>query len=559
MMNIMEYPELASSTSASSPEANNEESDLTVLHEAAKLIGHSDTPEIAITGTLRLMSQMLGLNRGRVLLPSATNDTLHIRYSYGLTEDERQRGVYKLDEGVTGRVMSRGQLAVIQNIDEESSYLYRAVDRTTLPDGVVAYLAVPIMDGKVPIGVLATHRLRMRPRPINADLVVLRILATFIAQIIKINNLIDERTTHLKKENRELKDALQNNSGAYGILGESPAIRSALRQVTQVADTPVTVMLTGESGTGKERFSQILHLNSARKDQPFLAINCAAIPEQLIESELFGHERGAFTGASAAKQGKLELANGGTLFLDEIGDLNLELQSKLLRVLEGQVIQRVGGVKDIPVNVRIIAATHKNLQDAVNQGRFRLDLFYRLNVFPINLPPLRERAGDVRILARHFLLSANHEYGRHTVFGTGVMERLESYNWPGNIRQLENVIKRAVLIALNGIISTSEIETILRQESAINNHLEAGQASTPETQLASPHPEQPNNYAGTPHSALFSPHSPNRPYSWVREDEAEAILEALNHTGGNKTRAAALLNMTPRQFRYRMEKLDLTC
>lgn len=273
MMNIMEYPELASSTSASSPEANNEESDLTVLHEAAKLIGHSDTPEIAITGTLRLMSQMLGLNRGRVLLPSATNDTLHIRYSYGLTEDERQRGVYKLDEGVTGRVMSRGQLAVIQNIDEESSYLYRAVDRTTLPDGVVAYLAVPIMDGKVPIGVLATHRLRMRPRPINADLVVLRILATFIAQIIKINNLIDERTTHLKKENRELKDALQNNSGAYGILGESPAIRSALRQVTQVADTPVTVMLTGESGTGKERFSQILHLNSARKDQPFLAIN----------------------------------------------------------------------------------------------------------------------------------------------------------------------------------------------------------------------------------------------------------------------------------------------
>lgn len=559
MMNIMEYPELASSNSASSQEANNEESDLTVLHEAAKLIGHSDTPEIAITGTLRLMSQMLGLNRGRVLLPSATNDTLHIRYSYGLTEDERQRGVYRLDEGVTGRVMSRGQLAVIQNIDEESSYLYRAVDRTTLPEGVVAYLAVPIMDGKVPIGVLATHRLRMRPRPINADLVVLRILATFIAQIIKINNLIDERTTHLKKENQELKDALQNNSGAYGILGESPAIRSALRQVTQVADTPVTVMLTGESGTGKERFSQILHLNSARKDQPFLAINCAAIPEQLIESELFGHERGAFTGASAAKQGKLELANGGTLFLDEIGDLNLELQSKLLRVLEGQVIQRVGGVKDIPVDVRIIAATHKNLQDAVNQGRFRLDLFYRLNVFPINLPPLRERAGDVRILARHFLLSANHEYRRHTVFGTGVMERLESYNWPGNIRQLENVIKRAVLIALNGIISTSEIETILRQESAINNHLEAGQANTPEDQLTSALPSQSNNFAGTPHSALFSPHSPSRPYSWVREDEAEAILEALNHTGGNKTRAAALLNMTPRQFRYRMEKLDITC
>jgi Nif-specific regulatory protein len=529
--------------------------DLTVLHEAAKLIGHSGTPEIAITGTLRLMSQMLGLNRGRVLLPSTADGLLRIRYSYGLTEAERKRGLYSFEEGITGKVMQSGQQVVVQDVDQEPGFLFRAVDRATLPEGVVSYLAVPIMDGNLTVGVLAAHRLRMRPRAINADLVILRILATFIAQIIKINGLIDERTSHLREENQELKEALEQQQNNYGILGESAAVRDALLQITRVADTQVTVLLTGESGTGKERFSQILHLNSKRRDLPFLAINCAAIPEQLLESELFGHEKGAFTGATSSKQGKIELANGGTLFLDEIGDLNMELQSKLLRVLESQVIQRVGGIRDIPVDVRIVTATHKNLQEAVNRGTFRLDLFYRLNVFPIHLPPLRERTGDVRILARHFLLNANREYGRYTLFGKGVMERLESYNWPGNIRQLENVIKRAVLIALDGNITIGDIESILRQESVINSHLEAGQSA-----LAQPSPLPPPEPAATivPVSSAGSIQSSARPYSWVREDEEQTLLEALQQTGGNKTRAAALLGMTARQFRYRLEKLSLT-
>jgi len=550
----MDKEQISSITAASANDRG--AADLTVLHEAAKLIGHSGTPEIAITGTLRLMSQMLGLNRGRVLLPSTADGLLRIRYSYGLTDTERKRGLYSFEEGITGKVMQSGQQVVVQDVDQEPGFLFRAVDRATLPDGVVSYLAVPIMDGNLTVGVLAAHRLRMRPRAINADLVILRILATFIAQIIKINGLIDERTSHLREENQELKEALEQQQNNYGILGESAAVRDALLQITRVADTPVTVLLTGESGTGKERFSQILHLNSKRRDQPFLAINCAAIPEQLLESELFGHEKGAFTGATASKQGKIELANGGTLFLDEIGDLNMELQSKLLRVLESQVIQRVGGIRDIPVDVRIVTATHKNLQEAVNQGTFRLDLFYRLNVFPIHLPPLRQRTGDVRILARHFLLNANREYGRYTLFGKGVMERLESYNWPGNIRQLENVIKRAVLIALDGNISIGDIESILRQESVINNHLEAGQAATPQGAPA-PLPQR-NAAVVQPVSPAGTLSSSSRPYSWVREDEEQPLLEALQQTGGNKTRAAALLGMTARQFRYRLEKLALT-
>lgn len=528
-------------------DADSGQSDLTLLHEAAKLIGHSGTPEIAISGVLRLMSQMLGLNRGRVLLPCADGDSVRVRYAYGLTEEERKRGEYALGEGITGQVMKSGQLAVVQNVDEEPGFLFRAVKRITLPPGVVAYIAVPIMDGDTPIGVLAVHRLRMRPRPIDADLIILRILATLIAQMIKISDLITERTNDLEEENRELKDALEYQQSSQGIIGESAALQDALRQVLRVADTQATVLLTGESGTGKERFSQILHLNSARRDRPFLAINCAAIPEQLLESELFGHERGAFTGANAIKLGKVELANGGTLFLDEIGDLNMELQSKLLRVLEGQVIQRVGGVKNIPVDVRIVTATHKNLQQAVNSGKFRLDLFYRLNVFPVHLPPLRERAGDVRILARHFLLTANREYGRHSVFANGVMERLESYNWPGNIRQLENVVKRAVLLAPDNNITSPIIETILLQESTINEHLEAGQSNL--------FPAQPK--AGAVPLTPEGPYTGQRPYSWVRKEDADEVTEALRKARGNKTRAAAMLGMSPRQLRYRMEKLDL--
>ena len=529
--------------------------DLTVVQEAARLIGQSATPGVAITGTLRLMSQMLGLNRGRVLLPSDEDGLLAIRYSYGLTDQERKRGLYSFEEGVTGKVMKTGQQAVVQDVDQEPGFLFRTVDRATLPEGIVSYLAVPIMEGNLTVGVLAAHRLRMRPRAINADLVILRILATFIAQIIKINTLIEERTSHLREENQELKVALEQQQNNHGILGESAAVKDALLQITRVADTPVTVLLTGESGTGKERFSQILHLNSKRCDQPFLAINCAAIPEQLLESELFGHEKGAFTGATATKPGKIELANGGTLFLDEIGDLNMELQSKLLRVLEGQVIQRVGGTRDVPVDVRIVTATHKNLQEAVNQGTFRLDLFYRLNVFPVHLPPLRERDGDVRILARHFLLSANREYGRYTLFGRGVLERLESYNWPGNIRQLENVIKRAVLIALDGNISISDIESILRQESVINKHLEAGQAAVSNY----PRAAEPAATTRITEPGLVAPvAASSRPYRWVREDEEEQLLNALQQTGGNKTRAAALLGMSARQFRYRLGKRELT-
>ncbi|MEJ2398376.1 MAG: sigma 54-interacting transcriptional regulator [Gammaproteobacteria bacterium] len=524
--------------------SSTEQSDVVVIEQAARLIAHSTEPEYAIQNILRLLSQLLGLNRGRVLIPDEQSGELHIRYAYGLTPDERERGVYGLGEGVSGRVMKTGQTALIQNIDDEPTYLARAVSRITLPDETVAYLALPLLRDDKPIGVLAVHRLRKRQRAFDKDITTLRIIATFISQIITVNRLIAEQTAELINENLYLKNALDHQGSHFGILGESPALQSSLRQAYRVANTQVSVLLTGESGTGKEKFARMLHLASTRKDAAFVAINCAAIPQDLIESELFGHEKGSFTGAIQSKKGKIELASGGTLFLDEIGDLDFDLQAKLLRMLQEQIIQRVGGTREISVDVRIIAATHRNLQQAVNDGRFRMDLYYRLNVFPIHLPPLRDRVEDIRLLARHFLSIANHDYNRNVLLDESSMQKLERFDWPGNIRQLENVVKRAVLMAHTNQVSASEIDIILGEESRV---------ATPQVAPAPRNP--PSMSAAGPAHTLVD--SSIRPYAWVREDESEQIVQALHQAGGNKTRAAINLGLTPRQLRYRMVKLGI--
>jgi Nif-specific regulatory protein len=456
-----------------------------------------------------------------------------------------------IGEGITGRVYQTGQLALIQNIDEEPTYLARAVDRTTLPDEAVAFIAVPIVIEEYPAGVLGVHRLRQRERPFQRDVALLQVLATFIGQVLRVNELIAERTAHLMSENRLLKNKLESKGARYGIMGQSPALQQAIQQALQVAGTGTTVLLLGESGTGKERFARMQHLASDRAEGPFVSINCAAIPSTLIESELFGHEKGAFTGATSMKRGKIELATNGTLFLDEIGDLDLELQAKLLKVLEHKVIQRVGGSKEIPVDVRILAATHKNLQEAVNSNRFRLDLFYRLNIFPIRLPPLRARQGDVPILARFFLNAANQEYGRTLSFGPGAVEVLDGYPWPGNIRQLENLVKRAVLMATEAMISRDLIKKILTDEDGVNAPEGAvGHAPTADAAAASG-----DAFARAPTDSETV--DGMRPYARVNVDEGQRIVDAVRRHHGNKTRAAISLGMTPRQLRYRIQKLGL--
>ena len=538
---------------ASGPEiVSNYSVDITVLHEAARCVGSATDSKVSVNKMLRLMSEMLGLNRGRVLLKEDTTGGLVIKYSYGLTEEQVARGRYEPGEGITGRVMDTRQVAVIQNVDEERNFLFKAVDREILPDGVVSYLAVPIFNDQDCIGVLAAHRLRMRPRSIQSDLLILRVISTLIAQAVIIEALVFEKTSRLERENDQLRQALKIKQQAnIGILGDSASLKQALAKTLQVSDQSVTVLLTGESGTGKERFAQILHLNGRRRDKPFVAINCAAIPENLLESELFGYEKGAFTGANATKKGKFEHADGGTIFLDEIGDLTFELQAKLLRVLETTEVYKIGSTTPISLDVRIVAATHKDLQLAVNEGRFRLDLYYRLSVFPIHLPPLRNRGDDIGLLAQHFLLVANTEYGKNLFCDSSILQQLKGYDWPGNIRQLENVIRRLVLSSIGSEISKDSVSKVLEEESAIESYSKTfAQASSQQNERTETSERFIVNTvnAGEPQA---------RPYGWVTVNERTAIEDALQASFGNKTQAARALGMSLRQLRYRMQKLKI--
>lgn len=543
-------------------------SEYTVIKEAAEQIELSHKPEEAIGQILSLISRQMGLNRGRVLLKESAGSVLYTAYSFGLTELEIARSRFDENEGITGKVMRMATPVIIPNIDMEEDYLCRTVERTTLPQEPVAFIATPILRKGRAIGVLAVNRLKNRSRSMDRDLSLLKLMALFIGEILAVNAMLEKQTQVLKEENEQLRAVALSQGSQYGIIGESAAVMASLNKAARAANVSVTVLLKGESGTGKEKFSRMLHMASNRKDGPFIAINCAAIPLELLESELFGHEKGAFTGATTNKVGKLEMAHKGTLFLDEIGDLDLGLQAKLLRVLEERTITRIGSNKPIPVDVRIVVASHKNLQNSVNQGDFRLDLFYRLNVFPIELPPLRDRDRDIRLLARHFLNNANQEYGTNVIFDRGALAFLETYNWPGNIRQLENVIKRAVLLADDGrLITDALMQKILIEESGIefsatqSSPASANKSSSFEADVSAP--MHASNTLDKPidlpveSSAQSVDAEQKRNYWKVSGSEKEMLLQALERARGNKTQAAKILNMTPRQYNYRFKKLKL--
>ncbi len=496
---------------------------------AADLIGKTLEPEQAIGDILKLLADRLQLDKGRVVLPDRDSGVLRIRYSHGLSEDERARGIYALGEGVTGRVMMDGSIALVPDISKEPEYLARVFNKARMHSDEIAFIAVPIMQDERPIGVLAVNPVHGDSVGFDIGLYVLQVLASMIGQILRINSLVKERTRDLISENRALKNARYMDGASYGILGKSQALLQAQQNALRAASSEATVMLVGESGTGKEKFARLIHFSGVRRGQPFICINCAAIPENLLESELFGHEKGSFTGATGTHTGKFELASGGTLFLDEIGDMNIDLQAKLLRALQEQTIQRIGGRNEIAIDVRIITATHKNLQNLVNNGEFRLDLYYRLNVIPISLPALRERKGDIRLLAIYFLHRENHRYGRNIILQEDALALLERYDWPGNIRQLENVIERTVIMTDRNPVMTGDIEKILAEEARIQSTAE---------------------YRPLP--AMIG-----RPYARVREQERKIIVDALQQSGGNKTQAAKQLGLTARQLHYRLAKLEI--
>lgn len=502
------------------------------MREVMKLVGRSLAPAFVLREMLHLMSELLGLNRGRMVLASEgplggkmAERTASIRHSYGLTAEEVQRGVFRWGEGITGRVLASGLPAIVQDVDAEPLFLFRTVPRDRLPPQTVAFIALPIEVNGVTTGVLACHRIRSRQRHLNDDLAVLRILATLAGQLLRLEQLVAEQTRQLVARNAALARALDSASARYGLIGRSPALLQALSELERVSQSQATVLLLGESGTGKELFARAVHLASGRHDQPFIKVNCSAIPETLFESELFGYEKGAFTGANASRAGWFEQANGGTIFLDEIGELPLAMQSKLLRTLQEGTLVRLGGTRELTVNVRLVAATNRELAAEVQAGRFRQDLYYRLNVIPIRLPSLRERGEDIRALALHFVNRANQAHQRNVNLAPDALARLETHAWPGNIRELGNLIERLVLLADHPLVTAETLERFM--------------------------PQNPGKPAPPTEPGVV------RDYQSVRSHSAQALREALARHDGNQTRAAQSLGLTLRQFSYRLRKAGL--
>jgi DNA-binding NtrC family response regulator len=345
-----------------------------------------------------------------------------------------------------------------------------------------------------------------------------------------VRRLVEQAIEHgrLKAENRLLQSQLRSRYKFENVIGTSGALQRVLTTVEKVADSDSTVLVTGESGTGKELVARALHYNSRRADRLLVTVNCGAIPEELLESELFGHVRGAFTNAIAHREGRFSLANGGTIFLDEIGDMSPSLQVKLLRVLQDRTFEPVGSSKTVRVNVRVIAATNQDLEQAIREKRFREDLFYRLNVIPIEMPPLRERREDVPLLVHHFLDRVNHGRPKPAGMTDAALARLAAYDWPGNVRELENLIERLVILKGEGDVDVDDLPRALRSA-----------ASEP----AFPMPTVPPS--GLPFNDV------------VRQLETEMIRQALEHTQWNKNRAAQLLGLNRTTLLEKMKKLGL--
>ncbi|MCI1012690.1 sigma 54-interacting transcriptional regulator [Herbaspirillum frisingense] len=524
--------------------------EMLLFEQVMSLVGKSLSPEVVLREMLHLLSELLGLNRGRVVLRDEGSETARIHYAYGMTRQEMARGVYQPGDGVTGRVLATGQLTIVQDIDQEPRFLLRTVRREDLPSGPVSFIAMPIKIDRQTVGVMACHRIRSRMRTLSDDLTVLRILSTLAGQLLQLQQSLLAKTKVLEQRNEILTKALQAEATRYGIVGTAPSLLKAISELERVSDATASVLLMGESGTGKELFARALHLASPRRDKPFIKINCAAIPDTLFESELFGHERGAFTGAATARAGWFEQANAGSIFLDEIGEMPLAMQTKLLRTLQEGTITRLGGKKEIAIDVRLVAATNRDLAHEVEVGAFRQDLYYRLNVIPIHLPSLAERREDIPALVLHFLNHINQAHQRNVNLSQDALDLLQQQEWPGNIRELSNLIERAILLAERPILDARDIARFLPDKRKSSG---MAQPLPPQHQEAAMRPMDSASWGQDVASTAVAV----RPYAPVASHSAAQLTAALTQSAGNKSRAAQLLGLTPRQFSYRWEKLGL--
>lgn len=504
----------------------NEARRLASLLEIGQTLANTPDLKAAMSRVLETLGRHHSMLRGVVMLADPDGDELRIEASHGVNENGARRISYRIGEGITGRVVQAGKPIVVPQVSREPMFLDRLGLRKTknAERQEISFLCVPVVIHQKPVGALGVDMKYKEGRDYEELTKFLAIVAAMVAQAMKVKHLVEAERQNLLDENIHLKQELRERYDFSHIIGNSSPLRQVYEQVTQVARSNTTVLLRGESGTGKELIAHAIHYNSLRANKPFIKVNCAALPETLIESELFGYEKGAFTGAQGRKKGRFELADGGTLFLDEIGDLNLSTQIKLLRVLQEREFERLGGTETIKVNVRLIAATNKELEKAIASAQFREDLYYRLNVFTIFMPALRERKSDILLLADHFLEKYSREHGKRIKrISTPAIDMLTSYHWPGNVRELENIIERAVLVCETNVIHGHHLPPTLQTAEGSGTITQLSLAAAMETY------------------------------------ERDIILDALKTTRGNRKKAAKLLDTTERIIGYKVRKYQIDC
>ncbi|MBI2440892.1 MAG: sigma 54-interacting transcriptional regulator [Lentisphaerae bacterium] len=497
--------------------------ELEVLYRISQAITHQHDVSALLAEVLDIIETEMGMARGTLTLRQPGTDTLVIEASRGLTDEEKKRGQYQFGEGITGRVAKTGKPAIIPDISREPGFLNLTGSRR---NARMAFLCVPIIHRRDVIGTISIDRPRASEKDLKKDQYFLQLVANVLAEAVAgIREQIEERQ-NLLAENIRLKQELDDRYRPGNIVGNCSSMRAVFRQMAQVADSTATVLIRGETGTGKELVAKAIHHASSRRQGPFISVNCAALPENLIESELFGHEKGSFTGAAQQRKGRFELANGGTLFLDEVGDVLPAVQVRLLRVIQERAFERVGGHQTIVVNVRLIAATSKNIEEAIKREKFREDLYYRLNVFPIHLPPLRERRADIILLADHFLQKYNAMHHKTVKrISTPAINMMMMYHWPGNVRELENCIERAVLSTSDDVIHGYTLPPSLQTSEATHTGILPDDGASLQTMIAS--------------------------------YERELIVDALKKFRGNATAVARHLRATKRIIHYKIRRLGI--
>ncbi len=503
---------------------NIKEGYLSIIHEASKLLSKKNTLKESLREILKILYSYWDTPISFVALFDKETSQIKIVESFGLTKREMTKGIFKKGEGVVGSIFKNEIPAIITDIKTNPRYLNRINLLKRFREDMI-FVGVPIKVGGEKFGVLGVYKEKSKNFSNDDALKMLSTLATLIGLTKKMYERMEEERRFWQEEKQLLLSNINKDTSALkDIIGISEEITNIKKTVMRIATTDSTVLITGESGTGKTLIAKAIHNLSTRKEKPFATINCAAIPENLLESELFGYEKGAFTGALSAKKGKFELANGGTLFLDEIGDMPLSLQAKLLNVIQDREITRLGSEDVIPINVRIITATNKNLEKLIRLGHFREDLYYRINVLPIHIKPLRQRRDDIPVLVDYFLKKMNKIHGKNLAITNTALKQMVNYKWPGNVRELENTIER--LIVMNDVnIKDSDLPDYMKESSIDDMVID----------------ELP--YRDIP--------------SAIETIEKEKIQNALKQTGYVKSKAARLLGFTIRQLDYRIKKYNI--